>query len=392
MYVVKMFDEVSNGAQAAMNMKRYVLLNHVEDYDAAFVRYEALTEEEFPDSLLCIARAGFSTINIPVEECTEKGIVVFHTPGATANGVMELTICSILLSSRKILEGANWMKSLKGQNKIEKIAEHNRMIFSGSEISGKKLGVIGLGAVGTKVANTAAAMGMEVLGYDPYISAGAALSLNGKVKYKRKWEELIGDCDYLTFHVPVMEKTEGFINKDMLEDVKKGVRIINLADGRLVQEENLKEALENGTVSSYVSDFASDLLLSMDNVIFLPHMGGETKECSDRSTRMALEEIWQYLEYGTIRNSVNFPSLEVAYEGGYRICLLYHNLPNIISDVLGIINSHVINFGSRSKGEAAYTIVDLSEPLEEEKLTRLREIQGMLMVRQIGKEGVAETF
>ena len=391
MYVVKMFDKVSNSAQARMNMKQYVLLHHVEDYDASFVRYDDLTEVEFPESLLCIARAGFSTINIPVEKCTEKGIVVFHTPGATANGVMELAICSILLSSRKILEGANWMKSLVGQQGTREIAEQNRMRFSGSEITRKKLGVIGLGAVGTKVANTAAAMGMEVLGYDPYISTGAALSLNGKVKYKRKWSELIGDCDYLTFHVPVNEETEHYINKEMLEDVKKGVRIINLADAKLIQEEDLKEALENGTVSAYVSDFVSDVLLPLENVIFLPHMGGETEECSDRSTTMALEEIWQYLEYGTIRNSVNFPSLEVLYEGGYRICLLYHNLPNIISDVLCIINSHVINFGSRSKGEVAYTIVDLSTPLEENKIEKLRAIQGMLMVRQIGKRDTYST-
>lgn len=383
MYVVKMFDDISNSARAAMNMKQYVLLNQVDDYDAAFVRYSTLKNEDFPDSLVCIARAGFSTINIPVEECTKRGIVVFHAPGATANGVMELTIGAILLSSRKILEGANWMKTLKGKQGVKEIAEHNRMMFSGSEITGKKLGVIGLGTVGRKVANVAAAMGMEVLAYDPYISSSAALSLNGKVKYKRKLEELLGDCDYLTFHVSFTEETREFINKEMLEDVKKGVRIINLADERLIQEDDMAEALQNGTVSAYVSDFASDRLLTLDNVLFLPHMGGETKESSKRSTNMALEEIRKYLEYGTICNSVNFPSLEVAYEGGCRICLLSYKASNIISDVLSIVNSHVINFGTRSKDEVAYTIIDLAEELEEDRMDKLKAIQGMLMVRQI---------
>ena len=338
---------------------------------------------EFPKSLKCIARAGAGVNNIPLDRCAQEGIVVFNTPGANANAVKELVVCALMLASRKIVQGANWVKSLAGTPDIGPAAEKGKSTYAGPEISGKRLGVIGLGAIGVKVANAAVGLDMEVWGYDPYLSVDGALSLSRSVKHVTDLDQIFANCDYITIHVPLTPETKNTICEESIAKMKDGVRIINLARGELVDVAAMAKALESGKVAAYVSDFASDEILAQENAVTLPHLGASTPESEDNCAKMAVKEISDYLETGTIRNSVNFPNLKVPYEGGYRVCMIHKNIPNMIASITAAVKCNIENMGNRSKGDYAYTIVDLAEQPTEANLDALRVIDGMISVRAI---------
>ncbi len=383
MYNVKLFNKISKVGLDDFDPDKYTYSEDLQDFDAVLVRSAKLHDMEFPKSLKCIARAGAGVNNIPVERCSEQGIVVFNTPGANANAVKELVICALLLASRKVVQGANWVKSLKGTEDIGPAAEKGKSNFAGPELSGKKLGVIGLGAIGVKVANAAIELEMDVWGYDPYLSVDGALKLHRSVKHVTDVKEIYANCDYITIHVPVTPDTKHAVNADAIAQMKDGVRIVNLARGELVDDQAIADALENGKIAAYVTDFASNLILAQDNAIALPHLGASTPESEDNCAKMAVYNIREYLEYGTIRNSVNFPNLKVPYEGGYRICMIHRNVPNMIASITATMPCNIENMGNRSKGNFAYTIIDTAAEPEEHNLERLRAIEGMISVRAI---------
>ncbi len=383
MYQVKLYNKISPVGLELFDKEKYAYSEDMADYDAVLVRSAKLHDVAFPEKLKCIARAGAGVNNIPIDKCSEQGIVVFNTPGANANAVKELVICSLLLASRKIVQGANWVKGLKGTPDIGPAAEKGKATYAGPEISGKRLGIIGLGAIGVKVANAAVAMDMEVWGYDPYLSVDGALQLSRAVHHVTDLSELLAGCDYITIHVPLTPDTKDTINADTIAKMKDGVRIINLARGELVDTKAMAAALESGKVAAYVSDFASDEILEQENAITLPHLGASTPESEDNCAKMAVYEITEYLEKGTIRNSVNFPNLKVPYEGGYRICMIHKNVPNMISAITSAVKSNIENMGNRSRGDYAYTIIDTAAQPSADDLAALRAIDGMISVRTL---------
>ena len=383
MYNVKLYNKISKVGLDDLDPAKYTCAEDFEDYDAVLVRSAKLHDVEFPKNLKCIARAGAGVNNIPLDRCAEEGIVVFNTPGANANAVKELVVCALLLASRKVVQGANWVKSLAGTPDIGPAAEKGKATYAGPEIAGKKLGIIGLGAIGVKVANAAVGLDMEVWGYDPFLSVDGALALSRSVKHVTELDEMFANCDYITIHVPLNADTRNTISAEAIEKMKDGVRIINLARGELVDTGAMAAALESGKVAAYVSDFASDEILAQPNAITLPHLGASTPESEDNCAKMAVKEIRDYLETGTIRNSVNFPNLKVPYEGGYRICMIHKNIPNMIASITSTVKCNIENMGNRSKGDYAYTIVDAAEQPTEENLNSLRAIEGMISVRTI---------
>lgn len=383
MYNVKLYNKISKVGLDDLDPAKYACSEDFEDYDAVLVRSAKLHDVQFPKNLKCIARAGAGVNNIPLDRCAEEGIVVFNTPGANANAVKELVVCALLLASRKVVQGANWVKSLAGTPDIGPAAEKGKATYAGPEIAGKKLGIIGLGAIGVKVANAAVGLDMEVWGYDPFLSVDGALALSRSVKHVTELDEIFANCDYITIHVPLNADTRNTISAEAIEKMKDGVRIINLARGELVDTKAMAAALESGKVAAYVSDFASDEILAQENAVTLPHLGASTPESEDNCAKMAVKEIRDYLETGTIRNSVNFPNLKVPYEGGYRICMIHKNIPNMIASITSTVKCNIENMGNRSKGDYAYTIVDAAEQPTEENLNSLRAIEGMISVRTI---------
>ena len=383
MYNVKLYNKISKVGLEKLDPAKYTCAEDFEDYDAVLVRSAKLHDVEFPKNLKCIARAGAGVNNIPLDRCAQEGIVVFNTPGANANAVKELVVCALMLASRKIVQGANWVQSLAGTPDIGPAAEKGKATYAGPEISGKRLGVIGLGAIGVKVANAAVALDMEVWGYDPFLSVDGALALSRSVKHVTELDQIFANCDYITIHVPLTPDTKNTICAESIAKMKDGVRIINLARGELVDTKAMAEALESGKVAAYVSDFASDEILAQPNAITLPHLGASTPESEDNCAMMAVKEISDYLEHGTIRNSVNFPSLKVPYEGGYRICMIHKNIPNMIASITAAVKCNIENMGNRSKGDYAYTIIDTAEAPSEANLEALRTIDGMISVRAI---------
>ena len=383
MYNVKLYNKISKVGLDDLDPAKYTCSEDFEDYDAVLVRSAKLHDVQFPKNLKCIARAGAGVNNIPLDRCAEEGIVVFNTPGANANAVKELVVCALLLASRKVVQGANWVKSLAGTPDIGPAAEKGKATYAGPEIAGKKLGIIGLGAIGVKVANAAVGLDMEVWGYDPFLSVDGALALSRSVKHVTELDEIFASCDYITIHVPLNADTRNTISAEAIEKMKDGVRIINLARGELVDTKAMAAALESGKVAAYVSDFASDEILAQENAVTLPHLGASTPESEDNCAKMAVKEIRDYLETGTIRNSVNFPNLKVPYEGGYRICMIHKNIPNMIASITSTVKCNIENMGNRSKGDYAYTIVDAAEQPTEENLDSLRAIEGMISVRTI---------
>ena len=383
MYNVKLYNKISKVGLDDLDPAKYTCSEDFEDYDAVLVRSAKLHDVQFPKNLKCIARAGAGVNNIPLDRCAEEGIVVFNTPGANANAVKELVVCALLLASRKVVQGANWVKSLAGTPDIGPAAEKGKATYAGPEIAGKKLGIIGLGAIGVKVANAAVGLDMEVWGYDPFLSVDGALALSRSVKHVTELDEIFANCDYITIHVPLNADTRNTISAEAIEKMKDGVRIINLARGELVDTKAMAAALESGKVAAYVSDFASDEILAQENAVTLPHLGASTPESEDNCAKMAVKEIRDFLETGTIRNSVNFPNLKVPYEGGYRICMIHRNIPNMIASITAAVRCNIENMGNRSRGDYAYTIVDTAEPPTEANLDDLRAIDGMISVRAL---------
>ena len=383
MYNVKLYNKISKVGLENLDPAKYTCSEDFTDYDAVLVRSAKLHDVEFPKNLKCIARAGAGVNNIPLDRCAQEGIVVFNTPGANANAVKELVVCALMLASRKIVQGANWVKSLAGTPDIGPAAEKGKSTYAGPEISGKRLGVIGLGAIGVKVANAAVGLDMEVWGYDPYLSVDGALALSRSVKHVTELDQIFANCDYITIHVPLTPDTKNTICEESIAKMKDGVRIINLARGELVDVAAMAKALESGKVAAYVSDFASDEILAQENAITLPHLGASTPESEDNCAKMAVKEVSDYLETGTIRNSVNFPNLKVPYEGGYRVCMIHKNIPNMIASITAAVKCNIENMGNRSKGDYAYTIVDLAEQPTEANLDALRAIDGMISVRAL---------
>ena len=389
MYQVKLFNKISKVGLDHLDPACYTCSEDCEQYDAVLVRSAKLHDTQFPASLKCIARAGAGVNNIPIDRCAEEGIVVFNTPGANANAVKELVICSLMLASRDIVGGIEWTKSLAGTPDIGPAAEKGKSKFAGPEIMGKRLGVIGLGAIGVQVANAAVGLDMEVWGYDPYLSVDGALKMSRAIKHITDVNEIFANCDYITVHVPLTPDTKHLINADAIAKMKDGVRIINIARGELVDEDAMAAALESGKVARYVADFASEAMLAQKNAVIMPHLGASTPESEDNCAKMAAFEIREYLEKGTIRNSVNFPNLKVPYEGGYRMCMIHKNIPNMIAQISSTLSAkgmNIENMGNRSRGDYAYTIMDASHEPGEDVLDAIRAIPGFISIRVIQPE------
>ena len=365
----------------------YALTDDLAKGEGVLVRSAALHETEFGDSLLAIARAGAGVNNIPLDRCANEGIVVFNTPGANANGVKELVIAGLLLAARDVVGGIEWCKENKEDANIAKTVEKAKKAFAGYEIKGKKLGVIGLGAIGAEVANTAAALGMEVYGYDPYISINAAWALSRDVKHITSVDTIYQECDYITVHVPLLDSTRGMINGQTIGQMKDGVVVLNFARDLLVDDDAMAAALETGKVRRYVTDFPNPKSVAMKNVIAIPHLGASTEESEDNCAKMAVEELMDYLENGNIRNSVNYPNCDMGVcHAASRVAVLHLNVPNMIGQITGILASGNVNISdmtNKSRDKYAYTLLDLENPAEEEMVEKLKAIKGVLRVRVI---------
>lgn len=365
----------------------YALTDDLARAEGVLVRSAALHETEFGDSLLAIARAGAGVNNIPLDRCANEGIVVFNTPGANANGVKELVIAGLLLAARDVVGGIEWCKENKEDANIAKNVEKAKKAFAGYEIKGKKLGVIGLGAIGAEVANTAAALGMEVYGYDPYISINAAWALSRDVKHITSVDTIYQECDYITVHVPLLDSTRGMINGQTIGQMKDGVVVLNFARDLLVDDDAMAAALETGKVRRYVTDFPNPKSVAMKNVIAIPHLGASTEESEDNCAKMAVEELMDYLENGNIRNSVNYPNCDMGIcHAASRVAVLHLNVPNMIGQITGILASGNVNISdmtNKSRDKYAYTLLDLENPAEEDMVEKLKAIKGVLRVRVI---------
>ena len=383
---IKLMNKIAKVGTAVFD-GRYTVGEDVAVPDAIMVRSAKLHEMPLNPELLAIARAGAGVNNIQVEKCAEAGVVVFNTPGANANAVKELAVCALLLASRGIVDGINWAKAVEDRANITKEVEAGKGAFAGCEIAGKTLGVIGLGAIGGMVANAANALGMQVIGYDPFLSVTNALHLSRAVTLASGYDEIFAKCDYITLHVPATKDTKGFINKAALAAMKNGVRIINLARAELVDPDAMKAAIADGKVASYVVDFPTPELIGTERVISIPHLGASTAESEDNCAVMAAKELVDFLENGNITNSVNFPTVTVPKSGGARICLAHKNIPAVLSQITTLLAKEGINIenlGNGSKGEYAYTIVDTNCAISDATTDALRAVDGMIRVRVIG--------
>lgn len=367
--------------------ENYKLTDNIEEADAIMVRSAAMGDMDFSENLLAIARAGAGVNNIPLERCADAGIVVFNTPGANANGVKELVICGMLLAARDVVGGIEWTRSIKDSDTIAKDVEKGKKNFAGGEIKGKKLGVIGLGAIGAEVANAAASLGLEVLGYDPFISVNAAWRLSRKIKPITDINEIFRECDYITLHVPLTDDNKGMIGKNSIPQMKDGVVILNFARDLLVDDDEMEKALESGKVARYVTDFPNTKSARMEKAIVIPHLGASTQESEDNCAVMAANELVDYLENGNIKNSVNFPSCDMGVcqvEG--RVALLHKNIPNMIGQITSAFAKNGYNISdltNKSKGSKAYTLIDIENKASESLINELNSIEGILKVRVI---------
>lgn len=376
---------------SAIGLKRftdkYQKTDDITKADGVLVRSASMHEMELPDSLLTVARAGAGVNNIPLDACAEKGIVVFNTPGANANGVKELVLAGMLLASRDVVGGIKWVETHKDVETIAKDAEKEKKNFAGTEIEGKKLGIIGLGAIGVKVANAAVALGMEVYGYDPFLSVDTALMLSRDVKHVVNVDDIYANCDFITIHVPLMDSTKGMINAAAIEKMKPGVVILNFARDLLADEKAILEGLESGKIRKYVSDFANNTTAGHPGCIVTPHLGASTEESEDNCAKMAVDEMKDYLENGNIRNSVNYPACDmgVCTTAG-RIALLHKNIANMITQftaAFGEAGINIANMTNKSRGEYAYTMIDIETAADEDILSRLNSIEGVFRVRVV---------
>ena len=382
---VQLLNKISPEGLKHFDVSMYETGENFDDYDAILVRSASLHEMEFPQSLKCIARAGAGVNNIPLQRCSEQGIVVFNTPGANANAVKELTIAGLLLASRKIVKGIEWVKTLEPKDRA-KTVEKGKSQFAGPEIMGKKLGVIGLGAIGVQVANAAAALGMDVYGYDPYISVNAAWTLKARIHHITQLKTIFEECDYITLHLPLLDSTRGMLNEEAFAQMKDGVRIVNFARDGLIEQDALISAIENGKVAAFVTDFADEKLLHLEQVIITPHLGASTPESEDNCARMAVEETREYLETGNIRNSVNMPALSLEPSAQNRICIINRNVPNMVAKISSQLGQYGINIetmANKARGEYAYTIVETNDTIDELSIEGIRSSEGIINVRVI---------
>lgn len=365
----------------------YQKVDQLEESEAVLVRSAKMTEMDIPASITAIARAGAGVNNIPLDECSKKGIVVFNTPGANANGVKELVLAGMLLASRDIVGGIEWVEHNDSQEDIGKLAEKKKKEFAGCEISGKKLGIIGLGAIGAMVANAAVHLGMDVYGYDPFISIDAAWNLSRSIHHATSLEEIYSQCDYITIHVPLMDDTKQMINPEAIDQMKEGVVILNFARDMLVDEKALVAALENGKVKKYVTDFANPVVAGVKGTLVTPHLGASTEESEENCAIMAVKEIRDYMENGNIKNSVNFPECNMGIcSAAGRIGIIHENIPNMISQVAKTLGDEGINIAdltNKSRGENAYTLVDVESAVSQEVLEVLGAIPGVIRVRAV---------
>ena len=363
----------------------YELTEQMDGADGVLVRSAAMHDMELPDSLLAIARAGAGVNNIPLDKCAEKGIVVFNTPGANANGVKELVLASLILASRDVIGGIQWCQSIKDDPNIAKAVEKGKKAFAGCEIRGKKLGVIGLGAIGVEVANAAAALGMTVYGYDPFISVNGAWMLSRDVKHIMTADDIYKECDYITLHVPLLDSTRGMISASVLQEMKDGVVVLNFSRDVLVDEDAMAEALNSGKVKKYITDFPNPKSANMAGAVVIPHLGASTEESEAKCPKMAGKERMDYLENGNIRNSVNYPNCDMGVcRAVCRLTVLHRNIPNMIGQITAVLAAEGINISdmtNKSKDKFAYTMVDLEQKAAEEALERIRSIDGVLRVR-----------
>jgi D-3-phosphoglycerate dehydrogenase / 2-oxoglutarate reductase len=387
MFKIQKLNKISPQGLQRLPSEQYEHATDIVNPDAMLVRSAEMHDMELPKSLLAIARAGAGVNNIPIDKCTQKGIVVFNTPGANANAVKELVILGMLMASRRVYEGITWAKGLAGKgDEVPKLIEKGKSDYTGPEIKGKKLGIIGLGAIGVMVANDALSLGMEVSGYDPFISVEAAWGLSRSVKRAISLDYLLSDSDYITIHAPLNDKTKGMLNKDKFALMKKGVRIVNFARGGFVNNADLKEAIKNGIVASYVTDFPDDDLVQMDKVIPIPHLGASTPESEENCADMAVDQIREFLEKGNIINSVNFPECTLMPSGNKRIIIANKNIPAIIGNITQVLADKKINIAdmlNKSKGDWAYNIIDIDGDIDEATITQLKNIKEVVMVRAI---------
>lgn len=385
MYDILTLNKIAKCGTDAFDKAKYTVADAVENPDAIMVRSAAMHDMQFGNKLLAIARAGAGVNNIPVDRCAEEGIVVFNTPGANANAVKELVIAGLLLSSRKVTDAIDWVSTLKGQEDIGKKVEKGKSNFAGPEISEKTLGVIGLGAIGVLVANAAMSLGMKVIGYDPFLSVKAALSLKPGVKTVTDVNDLYAASDYITIHVPYNADTKGTICEKSIAVMKDGVRILNFARGELADTAAVLAAVESGKIACYITDFPSDELIGVKNVICVPHLGASTPESEDNCAVMAASELIDYIENGNIRNSVNFPNAEMN-AAGTKICVLHKNVPAVISEITTILGKASINIDNMinaSKKDYAYTLIDAAGNISEDIAAKLSAAENVIKVRVI---------
>lgn len=383
---IKLLNKIAKVGTAKFDKTKYEVSAQVESPDAMMVRSGIMHDMKFEKNMLAISRAGAGVNNIPVERCAKEGIVVFNTPGANANGVKELAIAALMLASRNIIGGIRWAQTLKGEENVAKAVEGGKSKFAGCEVLGKTLGVIGLGAIGGLVANTARSLGMTVIGCDPYLTVNAAWSLSSAVKHADSYDDIYKESDYITLHVPATKDTKGMINAETIAKMKKGVRIINLARADLVNMKDLKAALKSGKVSAYVTDFPTEETLDVDGIINIPHLGASTEESEDNCAVMAAQELIDYLEFGNIKNSVNYPSVSLPPSGLNRVCLMHSNIAGMLSkitDVFSGAGTNIEHLTNGSKGEYAYTILETAAAVPDSVKEMLEAVEGVIRVRVI---------
>ncbi len=385
MYNIQTLNKISAVGTDVFDKSKYAVAEEIANPDAIMVRSAKMHDMQFGDNLLAIARAGAGVNNIPVERCAQEGICVFNTPGANSNAVKELAVCALLLASRKIVEAASWAASLKGTPDAPKTVEGGKSKFAGPEIAGKTLGIIGLGAIGGKIANAAEALGMKVIGYDPYISIGAALHLDPTVKIVSDINDIYANSDYITIHMPYTPQTKNTIDAEQIAMMKDGVRLINLARGELINSEAVVKAIADGKVAKYVTDFADDVVLGVDNVIVLPHLGASTPESEDNCAVMAAEELIEYLENGNIKNSVNLPNASMNAVGT-KICIIHKNVPTTIASITTAVGNeglNIENMVNASKKDFAYTMLDIIGDVPPTVEGKINAVDGVIRVRII---------
>jgi D-3-phosphoglycerate dehydrogenase / 2-oxoglutarate reductase len=387
MFTIQTLNKISSRGLDLLPAERFSVSDAAESPDAILVRSKVLHDMSFPESLKAIARAGAGVNNIPIDRCTQHGIVVFNTPGANANGVKELVLTGMLLSSRRVFQGVEWARSLRGKgDEIPALVEKEKSRFVGPEIKGKRLGVIGLGAIGVQVANDATALGMEVVGYDPFISVESAWGLSRSVKRASDLESLLAGADYITIHVPLDEHTRGMVSWGLLSKVKRGARFLNFARAELVNLPDMVRAIEEGIIECFVTDFPEESVLANDKIIALPHLGASTPEAEDNCAVMAAEQLKAFLETGNVKNSVNFPDCEMRMTTKTRVLIANRNIPNMVGQITTLLASQKINISemiNRHKGDYAYNIIDLESAIPADFVQRVMQIEGVIMARVI---------